>query len=131
MVGETILCGFVLSHVLAPVQSGFDQPHWLRPHSGDIRALTKCGADRPMRVHPASPIDRSACHSSTSQQWLIRFLGDGRDHGLNPRLKCLNCLIVSLPNAAAATPGNDGRRSSVELAPSNAAPAIGGKNRFD
>jgi hypothetical protein len=48
MVGETILCGFVLSHVLAPVQSGFDQPHWLRPHSGDIRALTKCGADRPM-----------------------------------------------------------------------------------
>jgi hypothetical protein len=68
---------------------------------------------------------------STSQQWLIRFLGGSRDQGFHSRLESLSRLAVFLSDPIAATAGNDGRGSSVELTPSNAATAIWGKNRFN
>src|SRR5262245_10816217 len=51
-----------------------------------------------------------------------------RSHGLNSRLKRLDRLVVSLPDAAA---GDDSRSSRIKLTPSNAAPAIGREHRLN
>jgi hypothetical protein len=59
---------------------------------------------------------------------------DGLSHdgsSLDSRLKRLHRLIVSLPDAAATTAGNDGGRSGIELTPSDDTAAIGREHRLE